>query len=83
MSNLSINTVSSVGTISQLTPVEYPFSFLHAELVRHFKEREAESAKKKTEWTNTVKNSDFADVLNQNDGFFDKIIFVQVFKFKI
>lgn len=78
MSNLSTNTVSPVGVVSNLSPAEFPFNFLHAELVRHFKEREAESVRKKTEWTEAVKSSDFAEVLNQNSAILNNMIFSQV-----
>lgn len=80
MLNLSINSVPLVGA---LPPVEFPFNFLHAELVRHFKQREAESAKKKSEWANVLKDKDFVDALNQNDQSLNKMIFSQVYLIEI
>lgn len=47
-----------------ISPIDFPFNFLHAEIVRYLRERDAEIAEKKTEWLRRVKQSDFSESIN-------------------
>ncbi|KAI1722776.1 transport protein particle (TRAPP) component domain-containing protein [Ditylenchus destructor] len=48
---------------TSVTAVDFPFNFLHSEIVRYLRERDADSSEKKTEWLNRVKESDFSQSL--------------------
>uniref|UniRef100_A0A915DDF6 Uncharacterized protein n=1 Tax=Ditylenchus dipsaci TaxID=166011 RepID=A0A915DDF6_9BILA len=63
--NSSAPTIPSpiAPSLNSTIPVDFPFNFLHAEMVRHFRVRDAEIADKKAEWLQHVKDSDFADAL--------------------
>lgn len=80
-------TNSSATSISNLAPsssslfgsgVDFPFNFLHIEIVRFLKSRDEEINSKKEEWVKHCKASDFADVLNQNNSIVHNQIFSQV-----
>lgn len=58
--------------------VDFPFNFLHAELVRHFRERDSEISEKKKEWMEQIKQSDFSDVLMKDNSIVSNMIFAQV-----
>lgn len=74
---------SPVLFVNPLLPstIDFPFNFLHIEMVKHFKHRDEEISVKKEEWVKRCKESDFSEALNKNNSILSNQIFLQVFYF--
>lgn len=81
---MTSHTSSKIGPpvpfVNQLltSSVDYPFNYLHIEMVKHFRDRDKAIAVKKEEWVNKCRESDFAGVLNNNNSLVNNQIFLQV-----
>jgi len=48
--------------------VDFPFNYLHNEIVRYFKERDVELIKEKEQWLKRIRKSDYSEIFTGDAG---------------
>lgn len=62
---------------------DYPFDYLHAEIVKYFKERDKESIKQKQEWVERMKDGGVIDAVHKDKSVIHHIFAQVVHNFKV
>lgn len=63
-----------------MSNIDFPFNYLHNEIVRYLKERDVEVRQEKEEWLKNAKQGEFAGIFNGEKGTaLRNRIFAQVF----